>query len=229
MTDKAEGDGGAPFGLPSSLSDASNPGRVLYFGPWRSADAGESWKSMDGCDGVVLSAKDETGAFAIGLDVDHGAKKSRVVESRDGGASWKTLATVAGKAADAAIDRSRQRLYVVVDESVRVVDLKTGVGTELDTPRDEWGGRRVSSVAVDPVDPSIVYAAQHRNVFIAANGVMMSRDAGKTWVTLNLSEPLGPGKVDGGREPFWLRVHPRTRDLWVATSCMGVWRINMVP
>jgi len=56
----------------------------------------------------------------------------------------------------------------------------------------------------------------------------MSRDAGKTWPNLNLTEPLSPVKVDGGREPCWVRVHSTARDLWVATGCMGIWKINVV-
>ncbi len=228
FTSKENGDGPVPFGIYSSLADSSDPARILYFGPWRSIDAGKTWKQMTQCDGVVISARDDAGPFSLGLDIDHAAKQSRIVESRDAGATWKSLASLEGIAADAAIDRTRQRLYVVVNEHLRVVDLNTGTSTEVETPLDEWNGRRISSVTLDPVDPSIVYAAQHRNVFIAANGVLMSRDAGATWTTLNLTNPLTPGKVDGGREPFWLRVHPRTRDLWVATSCMGVWRINVV-
>ena len=29
---------------------------------------------------------------------------------------------------------------------------------------------------------------------------------------------------DGGREALRVRVHPRTRDAWVATSCYGIWK-----
>jgi photosystem II stability/assembly factor-like uncharacterized protein len=226
-TNKEGGDGDVPFGLQSALADPSDPQRRLYFGPWRSSDAGETWTRMSGCDGVLLAGRDRDETYAIGLDIDHAAKRSRIVESRDAGATWRVLATVQAIASDVAIDRSRNRLYVVGDDHLLAVDLQTGNTESLPTLPDEWGGRRVRSVALDPVDPSLVYAAQTRDVHIAANGVMVSRDAGETWQCLNLSEPLRPGITDGGREPFWLRVHPVTRDLWVAGGCFGVWRINV--
>ncbi len=218
----------APLGVESSLSDASDPDRIIYFGPLRSADAGQTWSRMSDCSGVIHSGKDATGPYTLGLHLDQAARQSRVVESRDGGNTWKTLATVPGLAADAAVDHASGRGYVVSGELLRAIDLKTGAVTVIETPTDDWGGRRVRSVCLDPIDPNIVYAAQNRDVFTVSNGVLLSRDAGKTWVTLNVNTALTPGVIDGGREPQWVRVHPTTRDLWVATGCMGIWKINVV-
>ncbi len=227
FTDKSD-DTTTPWGLQSALADASDPLRVLYFGPHRSDDAGQTWSLMPDCDGVVFTGTDDDGPYTLGIDRVERFTRSRLLQSRDAGKTWKELAVVDGEARDLAIDRSRNRLYVVVEGTLRAVDLKTGSSELVPTLTDEWGSRRVRSVALDPVDPSIVYAAQNRDVHTTARGAMVSGDAGASWTNLNLESPLEPGMVDGGREPFWARVHPVTRDLWVATGCMGIWKINVV-
>ena len=31
---------------------------------------------------------------------------------------------------------------------------------------------------------------------------------------------------DGGREALAMRVHPKTRELWVGTACYGLWKLS---
>jgi hypothetical protein len=93
-------------------------------------------------------------------------------------------------------------------------------------PKDQWNGRRVSSVAVDPHDDNVVYVACHRDLFSTNAAVLRSTDAGKTWTNLTRNKPLDGKNKDGGREAIVVRVHPRTRYAYVATSCYGIWRIG---
>ncbi|NJL32315.1 MAG: hypothetical protein HC898_12255 [Phycisphaerales bacterium] len=39
-----------------------------------------------------------------------------------------------------------------------------------------------------------------------------------------LQKPLTGAERDGGRESFWVRVHPTTRQPWFITGCYGMWK-----
>ena len=56
------------------------------------------------------------------------------------------------------------------------------------------------------------------------SSLIRSRDAGDSWEVLTLQNAVQPGQRDGGREAFWVRVHRKTRDAWVAGGCSGLWR-----
>ena len=59
--------------------------------------------------------------------------------------------------------------------------------------------------------------------------MLRSRDGGATWQNLTRQAPLpsdrrDPNQLDGGREAICVRVHPKTRQAWVSTSCYGIWK-----
>ena len=96
----------------------------------------------------------------------------------------------------------------------------------VETPRDQFGGVRVGSVALDPVDPAVIYAANHQDVYACNNAVVRSTDGGRTWTNLTTDMPLAGASGGGGpHEVQFLRVHPKTRELWAAGQCYGVWVI----
>jgi hypothetical protein len=108
--------------------------------------------------------------------------------------------------------------------------VNSGVLTDIThrIPADQFGQRRIDTVAVDPVDPVIIYAGGARNTYSTDTAVVRSTDAGITWNSLIRSQRLhyiksGP---DGGREAIAMRVNPRTRELWVGTGCYGLWKFS---
>ena len=227
-------DGGATWkstglsfsGPDASFGDPADP-KVLFASNLRSADGGATWTPMAGCDGVFAASPFPVHRL-YGRLWYKSAKQCALRVSRDGGASWTTLATLPAPIDDIAADPRRSRLYVVSDSSLKVWQGRAWE-TVVSLPKDQGGGSRVSSVATDPTDPAIVYVACHRDVFSTSAAVLRSTDAGKTWQNLTLNAPLAAGQVDGGREAIWVRVHPRTRAAYVSTSCYGLWKIGPPP
>ncbi|MBC8009986.1 MAG: hypothetical protein H7067_07805 [Burkholderiales bacterium] len=128
---------------------------------------------------------------------------------------------------DIAYDHVNQLYYAT--DSTRVRLLKFNPATQTWTnlaslaPADQYAARIFWSVAVDPVDPRIVYAAGGQNDYCNNNAVVRSTDSGASWtrLTANVAE-FGR---DGARNAVWVRVHPGTREAWVGTSCYGLWKI----
>ena len=99
-------------------------------------------------------------------------------------------------------------------------------------PRDQHGdGFQTSTVAVDPVDPNVVYAGANGTglFFQRSNGVARSTDGGATWERLTENPAFCPNGVTGGQMASAIRVHPRTRELFVGTDCYGTWKIGPPP
>ena len=154
-----------------------------------------------------------------------------MVVSDDDGQTWAELLEVDGPIDDLATTPDGSTVYIASQSRLwryRVDgDTRHVLGNPLvliDTPPTSTGRHRIDSVAVDPHNPSTVFAGQRIDLHAADIGVMRSDDAGATWVNLNAGAPLQPGKIiDGGREPQCIRIDPHTGDLWATTGCYGVW------
>jgi photosystem II stability/assembly factor-like uncharacterized protein len=221
ITDKAMAP--SPF---ISNGDPQNPS-TLFASQFRSTDGGRTWSEMNGATHVLTH--DTATRHLIGIRrapaVSGGATAGdAVVRSSDGGATWTEVFTAAGRLSDLAFDPGRERYYLVENNRLRVWS-RGAYLPNPELPHDQQGAVRVRSVALDPKDPAIVYVATNRDAFATSAGALRSTDGGRTWQNLNRTEALGatPG-LDGGREPIWVRVHPRTREAWFATGCYGVWR-----
>lgn len=88
---------------------------------------------------------------------------------------------------------------------------------------DQFNG--YSLICPDPLDPDVMYVGRRGKNGTASPAVLRSTDAGKTWHSLTLGQPLDGVVVDGARETECIRVHPVTREAWAATSYYGVWKI----
>ncbi|MDX2066606.1 MAG: hypothetical protein SFX74_12775, partial [Fimbriimonadaceae bacterium] len=206
-------------GADSALGHPTQP-NIAFVANHRTADAGKSWAEMPECSGVLTSAPD--GSL---FGVKSAGDTTRVVTSRDGGRTWKALAEHRGEVRDLAYDPRRQRLYAVLNDEAAYLD--NGAWRTLATPRNQFGGASIRTIAVDPANPDWLYVGSAGNVYASCVSVAHSRDAGKSWRVLSLNQPLGPigsPRKDGGREALCIQVHPRTREAWVATSCYGIWK-----
>lgn len=203
-------------GFDVGYSDPSDP-RVLFSSNWRSEDRGRTWRVMEGCDGVFI-------ASASGDRELYGKKGGAVARSRDRGATWGKVADVpGGKIGDVAYDHTRDRVYVISENKLKALD--AGAWRVIETPKDQRGASRLESVAVDPVDPSVVYACGPANLYLSHATVVRSTDAGATWTNLTNTRPLEAIGQDGPHECQWVRVHPVTREAWVNGQCFGMWKI----
>jgi hypothetical protein len=139
------------------------------------------------------------------------------------------VVTLPADVSDIAVDHQLNKLYVVTDGN-RIFQYRDG---ELDDitgylPKDQFGSRMIETVAVDPMDPRVVYAAGSRDIYATDAAVVRSRDAGFTWEVLTRNTRTGNDEFgkDGGREAHTLRVHPGTRECWAAGGCYGLWKIG---
>lgn len=194
---------------------------VIYFSNWRSTDLGETWNEMPDCDGVFTANLQEENEV-------YGAEGTAVLRSDDYGASWQTVINLPGIVKDIAVDPGHNRLYIVIDNNRLFIYEERGY-QEITSylPKDQYGNITVNSVAVDPVETEVVYAAGPRNVYATDAAVMRSRDAGLSWEILTRNKRIASEQTgkDGAREAFAIRVNPDTRELWAAGGCYGIWKI----
>jgi photosystem II stability/assembly factor-like uncharacterized protein len=196
--------------------------KVLFAGDRRSTDNGHTWSPMKGVSSVRTHDAVSGHLFGVREAKDQPAA---IVVSADHGATWADVFTIRGGVDDLAVDGKNGRIYVAAGARLRVWDKATSAVTDIKGfAPDPDGAPRIQSVAVDPVDPSVLYIAGCRNVFASNASAQRSLDGGATWTNLAVDTPLDGKILDGGRESLWVRVNPKTREAWFATSCYGMWK-----
>ena len=175
-------DGGKTFaprndGLPATDVHALGAGDgVIYaglagVGTFASTDGGESWE---------VRSEEVGGAFMGRIQTDPGDEEhllapdmqTGVMESRDGGRTWKPLGGPQG-VMWVSWDRTDPNRIVATAQGSAVVSTEGGTGWEpLEVPED------VSIVEISPTDPEVLYAAVHDP---PKAKVYVSRDGGATW------------------------------------------------
>ncbi|ACT01217.1 VPS10 domain-containing protein [Paenibacillus sp. JDR-2] len=208
-------------GLETAYADPTND-QILFVHEYRSSDQGRTWKRMIGANGVLTS--NPGGDHEL-----YGAKGRKVVVSRDHGLSWNTVATFPQDVRDVAYDQDRNVVYAATWDGLYSYNLTAKTMTDLkpSVPVDQYGMQRFSTVAVDPVDPSIVYTGGPANTYMSDAAVLRSKDAGQSWEVINRNDRnsvIDSGPV-GARETSWIRVNPKTRYAFVAGQCYGFWKI----
>jgi hypothetical protein len=195
------------------------PGKpdIAFAGDMRTQDGGKTWARMVGCSGVYThSPQGELFGLLEG-------SPRRVVSSKDQGRTWTALGETPDEVMDLAWDPVGKRLFVAVNLELRT--LANGVWTKVNLPLDQFQSTRVRTVAVDPVDPKVIYAGAAANIYSTSHSVYRSLDGGRTWQSMTRAAPLDGTGRDGGREALCSRVHPKSRWLYVSTSCYGIWKL----
>ncbi|MEM1167131.1 MAG: hypothetical protein AAGI30_12680 [Planctomycetota bacterium] len=197
---------------------------ILFAHNYRSSNSGVSWAPMVGCDGVfwVSSA---TPGLMYGL-----LEPSTVVRSTDSGVTWSPFATLPDPISDIAYADGGDAVWAATDSRrLFVMPIAGGVfeRTAL-LPADQLGNKGAKTVAIDPVDPTIIYAGVSRDIYKTNASLMRSIDSGITWSIIHPTDnPAGSAVPFGGEGPTEtavVRVHPGTREIWVSTSTYGNWR-----
>ena len=99
----------------------------------------------------------------------------------------------------------RNRFYFASENRLKLFE--NSAWATVQTPRDQYGGIAVGTVAVDAAQPDIIYIGGAKNIYASSATVCRSTAAGATWV--NLTTGSGPHEV------AWIRVHPVTREVWL--------------
>jgi photosystem II stability/assembly factor-like uncharacterized protein len=206
-------------GIDVGCGDAKDP-NVIYFSNYYSKDLGKTWNEMSNCKGVFI-------AGLYGEKEVYGANINDVVKSTNKGDTWIKVVTLPARVADVGFDHNNNRLYIVTSGN-RLFQFENGKLTEITSrvPTDQYNSRTIQTVAVDPVNPAVVYTAGATNVYKSDASVKRSVDGGKTWqiITQNSRTNNGVEIGDGANEVFAIRVNPATRDLWAAGGCYGIWK-----
>lgn len=239
---------GAIFCL--ALDPTSSPdARVLYApvvgrGVYRSDDGGESWRRVDVDIGENLHftniALDPRNPGRMFAGVRYWRKEGRLMPggvflSRDGGKHWSRVADI----------RERPRVFVAPSrpEVVYVAERDYSSVGKGGVYRSTDGGRSwrlmverldagfgnlartyVGAIAIDTLDPDLVYASSTDEQYDinCGKGVFVSRDGGRTWVAMN--EGLSHKRVMN------LLVDPNApRRVYAGTSGNGYFRWGAAP
>jgi len=211
-------------GIETGYGDPNNA-NVLFSFNHRSTDQGLTWKTMLRSRGVLTH--NPTGSKEL-----YGAYGSHVVRSWDQGASWEKVFELPGgeSVSDVAYDHVRHRIYAASwDHKLYKYETTTQSLAEITSlvPADQFGNRRIWSVAVDPVNPNVVYTAGPANIYSSDTSVNRSTDGGATWQPLTRAVRHNNSQFgkDGGREASVIRVNPATRYAVTGSICYGIWTI----
>ncbi len=218
---------------------------VLFMGDLRSADMGVSWHRMSGVTGVY--AHDSENGFLYGIDDNACA----VVYSEDNGQNWNLLVRAEELnewwkdmyISDLAVDSQNKYVYVTAGWSkLYKIDIRTRAIEDIteNVPKglqkegmpdgeqiQSYFPHRLTTVAVDPNYPQIVYVGGASYGYQSDSGLFRSCDGGKTFYTLtsNSSTSVVKYGAQGGFEPTCIRVNA-LGDVWVAGGCLGFSKIN---
>ena len=210
-----------PFGgdVRSLLIDVSAPATV-YLGTsngeiYKSSDSGNSWK--------ILAPGIEQTSYVIDTLVQHphdprhiyvGAWDSYsegggLFESMDAGATWARIKLPHESTAVRGVAVCRDNPHYMLVATIEGVFLSrdggiewTGVGGDLLT--------KAHSVAIDPVDPDILYVGTWRLGYV-------SRDMGKSWTLVEKGMPLDS-------DIFSMVIRPDNPSVVFGSACSGVYR-----
>ena len=228
-------------GIECSYQSPVNP-KVLFACDLRSEDGGHNWKKMNGCINVYThNIKNPEELFGI----DESAKN--VVVSRDEGKTWTKVNNtefgidsqgVSKRISSISYDWKNEKVYVACEGGcLYTTSMKDGsIECILDkdipecqrAPLNFKGKYTVSKVAVDPIDPNIIYCGGAGNTYLDDCGLYRSVDGGKTFqvVTSNKTNSIIREGKQGGFETNSIIVNPKTGELIFGGSCFGISKLS---
>ena len=228
-------------GMESSYQSPTNP-KVLFACDLRSDDGGHTWSKMNGC--INVYTHNQKGQKEL-YGIDESGKN--VVVSYDNGITWKKVnnTEIKPKAQygsiyilDLSYDWKNEVVYVACDGGYlyRISTKDGSIECVLNKDVDEYrraptnlkGAYNISKVAVDPIDPNIIYCGGAGNTFLNDCALYRSVDGGKSFqvITSNTTNSIIKQGKQGGFETNSLEVNPKTGELLFAGGCFGISKLS---
>jgi photosystem II stability/assembly factor-like uncharacterized protein len=193
-------DGGLSWTVYDSLMDShrfiafhpQSPS-VIYAGGYRSDDNGHTWKQLQEKVRAVYPGNGDI-VYAISFASND---KAVIKKSTDRGDSWSAPYGVSPFIGESTYEiavapSDPDRIYAGTESGVWIYKqgqwTQKGSGQGLE--KDSFGMNYVKAIAVDPINPNIVYAGKWAPGVGASNGIFRSDDSGNTWE--NISGNIGP-------------------------------------
>ena len=161
-----------------------------------SYDDGRTWQKVNNTE---IKPKAQYGSIYI-LDLSYDWKNEVVYAACDGGYLYRTSTK---------------------DGSIECV-LNKDVEEYRRAPVNLKSGYSISKVAVDPIDPNIIYCGGAGNTFLNDCALYRSVDGGKSFqvITSNTTNSIVKHGKQGGFETNSLEVNPKTGELLFAGGCL---------
>jgi glucose/arabinose dehydrogenase len=207
------------FGVTSIAVDRQSPSTVYAAtanGLFKTIDGGAQWTAIDPSifSIVAVDPFDSRTLYAA-------RPGDNLFKSTDGGHSWAKIA----------VDTSpRHTIVSLAIDPARPQRLYAGSYSTIARTLDggaSWayaGTDKASAIAVDPLNPSIVYAGRLGDGSDDGRGGMYkSTNSGETWVTMNRG-PIPPGQKDRDPSVYALAVDPRTTSTIYVVTGAGVFK-----
>lgn len=228
-------------GMESSYQSPTDP-KVLFACDLRSSDGGHTWSKMNGCINVYThNPKGKKELY--GID----EKGKNIVVSYDNGVTWQKVNNTEIKPQiqigsiyilDLSYDWKNEMVYVACDGgylykistkdgSIECV-LDKNVAEYKRAPVNLKDGYSITKVAVDPIDPNIIYCGGPGNTFLNDCALYRSVDGGKSFqvITSNTKNSIIKQGKQGGFETNSLEVNPKTGELLFAGGCFGISKLS---
>ncbi len=228
-------------GMESSYQSPTNP-KLLFACDLRSEDGGHTWAKMNGC--INVYTHNQKGQKEL-YGIDESGKN--VVVSYDEGRTWQKVnnTEIKPKAQygsiyilDLSYDWKNEVVYAACDGGYlyRISTKDGSIECVLNKDVEEYrrapvnlkGGYSISKVAVDPIDPNIIYCGGAGNTFLNDCALYRSVDGGKSFqvITSNTTNSIVKHGKQGGFETNSLEVNPKTGELLFAGGCFGISKLS---
>lgn len=228
-------------GMESSYQSPTNP-KVLFACDLRSEDGGHTWAKMNGC--INVYTHNQKGQKEL-YGIDESGKN--VVVSYDDGRTWQKVnnTEIKPKAQygsiyilDLSYDWKNEFVYAACDGGYlyRISTKDGSIECVLNKDVEEYrrapvnlkGVYSISKVAVDPIDPNIIYCGGAGNTFLNDCALYRSVDGGKSFqvITSNTTNSIVKQGKQGGFETNSLEVNPKTGELLFAGGCFGISKLS---
>ncbi len=197
---------------------------IGFMGEYRTKDFGYTWSEMSGCKGVFCVDYKSGRLWGRDSEIINDIVQDYVVYSDDNGENWYRLIEVTSQIVDMAYDYKRNKIIWAAGEQIWYAE-----PNEPNCKQRLFEGfiynSFVKSVAIDPVNPDLIYVACSSNKEYNTRDVWRSLDGGKSFVCLNRAVSDGRSGPDGARRVVNVTVGGRERSLFAFAGCKGVWKL----
>jgi photosystem II stability/assembly factor-like uncharacterized protein len=208
--------------------------RFVYAGNYISRNQGYRFEPIEGTeDKDVIAISPTTGDIyaQTALKDNNISNTTQIWRSSNKGATWNLVSDVdvipvkPKQLEQIAISPKNDNLIYAVTRNNGVYILRedgrweqSNHGITQDTLENGGNGLNTKYIAIDPINPDIIYIGKNASSFGQSDGILVSTDSGETWK--NISSNLG------NRTTLWgIKANPNNDAVYIATS-LGTWAMS---